>query len=79
MTQRLRAAAAIICMTVLFGLNVGFTIYWNHVQESHACQALTDLTRTPIKYPANPAANPSRVATYNFYKALTYWRVADGC
>ena len=77
--QRLRAAAIVILMAALFSLNVGFTIYWNHVQENHACQALELLTKTPVPYPADPAANPSRVTTYNFYHALLYWRDADGC
>lgn len=79
MSQKLRAALATVFMALLFGANVGFTIYWNHVQELHACEALQLLTRTPVPYPADPAANPSRVTTYNFYEALLYWRNADGC
>jgi len=78
-TQRLRAAVAVVFMAILFGANVGFTIYWNHVQESHACQALTLLTAKPVPKPADPAANPSRETTYDFYRDLVYWRDADGC
>jgi hypothetical protein len=77
--QRVRAGLVVLFAAILFGANVGFTIYWNHVQESHACQALVLLTSHPVPYPANPAANPSRVTTYEFYKDLLYWRSADGC
>jgi hypothetical protein len=77
--QRFRAALAVLFMAILFGANVGFTIYWNHTQEQHACEALIDLTAKPVLYPSHPAQNPSRVATYNFYIALLHWRYSDGC
>jgi hypothetical protein len=49
------------------------------LQLKHECTALELLTATPVPYPANPKANPSRVTTYNFYEALLYWERADGC
>lgn len=45
----------------------------------HSCQALELLTYTPVTPPADPAANPSREATYKFYLALLFWEQADGC
>lgn len=52
-----------------------------YVQQyaQHGCQALELLTATPVPKPADPAANPSRETTYEFYEALLYWEHADGC
>ena len=66
-------------LAVLLGLNVGFTIWWNQVQVDHSCAALNILVSHPVKAPADPAANPSRETTYQFYQALRYWDYADGC
>lgn len=52
--------------------------YTNSVVQ-HECKALELLTAKPVTYPANPQANPSRVATYDFYEALLYWEHQDGC
>lgn len=48
-------------------------------QVQHECQALELLTATPVPKPADPAANPSRETTYQFYEALLFWEHADGC
>jgi hypothetical protein len=58
---------------------IGFNIWYTNQEAQHACNALEDLTVKPAPYPANPAANPSRVATYNFYIALLNWEREDGC
>jgi hypothetical protein len=52
-----------------------------YVQQyaQHGCQALDLLTSVPVPKPADPAANPSRETTYEFYLALLYWEHADGC
>lgn len=52
-----------------------------YVQQyaQHGCQALELLTSVPVHKPANPAANPSRETTYQFYEAILYWEHADGC
>ena len=61
------------------GLVIGAGIWYTRSQIQHECTALKDLTAKPVTYPANPKANPSRVATYNFYIALLNWERADGC
>lgn len=48
-------------------------------QVQHECQALDLLTSTPVPKPPDPAANPSRETTYEFYEALLFWEHADGC
>lgn len=52
--------------------------YTNQVVQ-HECSSLELLTATPVAKPADPAANPSREVTYEFYVALLSWEHADGC
>ena len=52
--------------------------YTNAVVQ-HECQALELLTSKPVPYPKDPAQNPSRVTTYEFYVALLFWEHKDGC
>lgn len=52
--------------------------YTNSVVQ-HECAALNLLTATPVTYPADPAANPSRVQNYKFYTSLVYWKTSDHC
>ena len=54
------------------------TTYTNSVVMNE-CQALELLTRTPVAKPADPAKNPSRVFSYNFYEAILAWEHKDGC
>jgi hypothetical protein len=82
-----------IATSIILGINVVKTMdlanqvranaaaaqmYTQHVVQ-HECQALELLTKTPVSAPANPAKNPSRVATYKFYVALLFWERSDGC
>jgi hypothetical protein len=72
--------AFIITLFVLaVGAPVGIAIWYTQQEVQHECQALRDLTAKAVPYPADPAANPSRVATYNFYVALLTWERQDGC
>jgi hypothetical protein len=52
-----------------------------YVQQyaQHGCQALELLSSKPVPAPADPAKNPSREVTYEFYEAILYWEHADGC
>jgi hypothetical protein len=52
-----------------------------YVQQyaQHGCQALELLASKPVPKPADPAKNPSRETTYEFYEAILYWEHADGC
>lgn len=52
--------------------------YTNSVVQ-HECAALDLITKTPVAYPADPAANPSRVASYRFYEAVLSWERSDHC
>lgn len=72
---------AVCCFLIMLGLalSIGGGIWYTRTTVQHECQALEDLTAKPISKPANPAANPSRVVTYNFYVALLDWERADGC
>jgi hypothetical protein len=52
-----------------------------YVQQyaKHGCSALGLLAAKPVPKPADPAANPSRETTYEFYEAVLYWERADRC
>ncbi len=52
--------------------------YTNSVVQ-HECRALELLVKVPVQKPGDPAANPSREATYLFYLAIVYWEHSDGC
>jgi hypothetical protein len=43
------------------------------------CTAVNLLTSTPVSPPADPAKNPSRVATYKQYLAFLNMKTAFGC
>jgi len=45
----------------------------------HECASLELLTAVPVLKPADPAKNPSRETTYQFYVALLAWEHKDGC
>jgi hypothetical protein len=70
---------AVILVFVAIAIPIGTAVWYTRSTVQHECAALKDLTAKPITKPANPAANPSRVATYNFYIALLDWEKADGC
>jgi hypothetical protein len=52
-----------------------------YVQQyaQHGCQALELLSSKPVPKPADPASNPSRETTYEFYEAIVRWEQLDGC
>jgi hypothetical protein len=43
------------------------------------CSTMKLLTATPVPYPANAAANPSRVATYQLYEDFVALKKEFGC
>jgi hypothetical protein len=43
------------------------------------CTALTILTKTPVVYPADPGANPSRVFSYDLYESFRSIEIKFGC
>lgn len=60
-------------------LCVGFSYWQVHTSQHEWCHLLTTLTQTSIPKPANPAQNPSRVQSYNFYLELVKLRGEFGC
>jgi hypothetical protein len=71
--------AGFISVIVAIGGAVGFGIWYTQTYAQHACQALDVLTRTPVAYPADPKANPSRVTLYQLYEGLDSWKRSDHC
>lgn len=71
--------SGIVLIILSLGLVFGAGVWYTRTVVQHECSALKDLTAKPVVYPANPKANPSRVATYNFYIALLNWERQDGC
>lgn len=68
-------ALLVVAMVVPIGVGIWFTIQ----TEQHACRALDLIVSHPIPKPANPAANPSREASYEFYQAILTWHNENGC
>jgi hypothetical protein len=72
-------ALGVVLIVLALALVFGGNVWYTRTAIQHECTALQDLTAKPVPYPANPKANPSRVATYNFYIALLNWEHQDGC
>lgn len=47
--------------------------------DSQWCETLDLLTAHPVPYPSDPAANPSRVQSYDFYESFLHVRVKFKC
>lgn len=75
-------AVVVLCMLLLFGSiggSAAVALYAFHQSQHNWCTALTILTRHPEPAPADPARNPSRVATYQFYVSLKGLEHHFGC
>jgi hypothetical protein len=74
--------AVIISVVLVLG-GVGYTLWHgNHALDANNqqwCYALTDLTRTPVPKPADPAKNPSREFSYRLYTDFTVLEKKFGC
>jgi hypothetical protein len=77
--MKAKIIAGIVLIFLGFALTFAGNVWFTRTAIQHECSALNDLTATPVVYPTNPKANPSRVSTYNFYVALVRWKNADGC
>lgn len=73
------AAVFAACFLLSIGGPVGYTTWYVASYAQHACTALNVLTATPLKPPANPAANPSREQAYRLYLGLKLWALEDRC
>jgi hypothetical protein len=47
--------------------------------DSQWCETLDLLTSHPVPYPADPAANPSRVQSYDYYESFLHVKGKFGC
>jgi hypothetical protein len=47
--------------------------------DSQWCETLDLLTAHPVPYPADPAANPSRVQSYDFYESFLHVKAKFRC
>lgn len=67
--MRIIAASAIVVLGFLgaVGLAVGLSVHAVHESEQALCPAFELLTKHRERAPANPAKNPSRVQTYQWY------------
>jgi len=74
---------AIVVSVLLVVAGVGYSIWHgNHALSANNqqwCTALAILTKTPVAYPADPKANPSRVSTYDLYESFRYIEGKFGC
>ena len=74
-----------VLLALVLGLSVAVGVGYVDLKKyadakvQNECQALELITQHPIPKPANPAANPSREAAYQFYLAIVYWENRDGC
>lgn len=74
---------AIVVSVLLVVTGVTYAIWHgNHALSSNNqqwCTALVILTKTPVKYPADPEANPSRVFSYDLYESFRSIETKFGC
>jgi hypothetical protein len=76
---RLWVAAFVACFALSVGIPIGYATWYVASYARHACSALEALTVTPVRPPADPAANPSREQYYKLYLGLRLWADEDGC
>jgi hypothetical protein len=74
---------AIVISFVLVIAGVGYAIYHSQHELStnnqQWCTALRILTKTPVAYPADAKANPSRVFAYDLYESFESIEGKFGC
>lgn len=84
MTRQTRAVVAgvLACVLILGGAIGGsYVLALTAInQRDHVwCPALRQLTSHPVRYPSDPAANPSRVESYRLYTQFVAIRDGLGC
>lgn len=84
MTRQTRAivAGVLACLLMLalaIGGSYGLALVAIRQGDHVWCPALRQLTSRPVPYPADPAANPSRVESYRLYRQFLAIRDGLGC
>lgn len=64
---------------LLTATNILFTVTYVHASDRKWCTAMTLLTARPVPKPADPKANPSRQASWQFYQTFLDLRRNLGC
>ncbi len=64
---------------VLSGVNLVFTAHAVNTSDRKWCTTVGLLTATPVPRPADPAANPSREASYRLYADFVQLKKDLGC
>lgn len=70
------AAVAFLCIFAALG-TVGYIALYEG--QRALCPALELATKQPVPYPTDPAKNPSRVKTYQYYLAFKEAESKDHC
>ena len=75
----LSVAMVIIGLAASVGGSYALAIYSIDQSNQNWCQALNLLTSQPVKAPADPSANPSRVQQYKLYTDFVAIEKRFGC
>jgi hypothetical protein len=82
-SEVLRFIGSIIFSVLLVAGAVSYAIWHGNntisANNQDWCTALKILTKTPVSYPADPKANPSRVFSYNLYESFRSIEIKFGC
>lgn len=82
-SEVLRFIGSIIFSVLLVAGAVSYAIWHGNntisANNQDWCTALKILTKTPVEYPADPKANPSRVFSYNLYESFRSIEIKFGC
>lgn len=78
---RVMAACALMIVMLLAAIGGSYLLALHALDQSDAqwCTTLSMLTTPAVPKPADPAANPSRVRSYEFYTSLVQLEHRFGC
>jgi hypothetical protein len=64
---------------LLAATSILFTVVYVHYVDHEFCQVVTAATQTPVARPADPAANPSREQSWEWYERFVMLGHRLGC
>lgn len=83
LTHATKVALTVVFMVIFMiaGLGVEYLMITRVIADSNAqwCDTLSLLISRPVAKPADPRANPSRMATYLLYEDFVHLRDKFGC
>lgn len=75
-----RAVATLAVLVIaLTATNIGFTIVWVGKSNHAWCGVVSAATATPVQRPPDPAANPSREQSWEWYERFVALGRDLGC